>query len=412
MMPRWILWLSVLTNALLPSILPAQKLPESRTHAEIKVISGRDSDFMMVRHVILRGSNYEIGRQMASFAQSNGISMTPAQYPLINRLRRDYLKEVYPAYFERMKGLAEGFSHSIEDDEWDFSLLWQPMVTGMGCSVVYCPKSIIDNGHAILCRNYDFTTGTIGGQVPDSGVLPVNSRPILFEIHPDNGYASLAMCDFELLGGVLDGINADGLMVAIAADDETVGQYGRQPGDEVGLHELLSMRYLLDNCANVQEAKEAMLTLKHFYAFIPCHYLIGDRNGNSFIFEFSSQRNQCHITEGNGLQIMTNHPVFAYENIEQLPEGWSYDRYRILEDAISRKEQYTANDLITILSSVQPMSPISGNSRHAPVRTLWNALYDSQNLTLQIKFYLGESHYAGDTLALRYSDPIVIQLIP
>jgi uncharacterized protein (TIGR02145 family) len=408
---RRITWQLVMAILLLPAVPPAQDLSKSSTYPEIRVIAGSDSDFMMVRHVVLRGSNFEIGQQMASFAQSNGISITPAQDSTVNKLRRNYLKEVYPAYFERMKGLAERFGQSIENNKWDFSMLWQPMVIGMGCSMVYCPKQTTDSGHGMLCRNYDFTTGTISGQLPDSGFLPVNSRPILFEIHPADGYASLAMCDFELLGGVLDGINSEGLMVAIAADDETIGQYGRQTGNEVGLHELLCMRYLLDNCANVQEAKEAMLTLKHFYAFIPCHYLVADRNGQSFIFEFSSQRNQSHITDGCGPQIMTNHPVFSYANAADLPKGWSYDRFRILRDALAEKNRYNASDLVAALSKVQPVSPVSENSLYAPLRTLWNAIYDSEELTLTIKFYLGETRTDDGESVMKYSEPLMIRLI-
>jgi predicted choloylglycine hydrolase len=407
---RVITWPLVTAILLLAVVQPAQGLSKSSTYPDSRVIAGSDSDFMMVRHVVLRGSNFEIGQQMASFAQLNGISITPAQDSTVNKLRRNYLKEVYPAYFERMKGLAEGFGQSIENDGWDFSILWQPMAMGMGCSMVYCPGRFTDSGHGMLCRNYDFTTGTISGQLPDSGFLPVNSRPILFEIHPDDGYASLAMCDFELLGGVLDGVNSEGMTVAIAADDETSHQYGRQTGNEVGLHELLCMRYLLDNCANVQEAKEAMLSLKHFYTFIPCHYLIADRNGQSFIFEFSSQRNQSHITDGSGPQIMTNHPVFSYADTADLPEGWSYDRFRILHDAFAGKNRYNASDLVVALSTVQPMSPVSEDSHYAPLRTLWNAIYDSEELTLTIKFYLGETRTDDGGLVMKYSKPLMIKL--
>ncbi|MDH4156181.1 MAG: C45 family peptidase [candidate division Zixibacteria bacterium] len=401
----------VVLVALSALALRAQDSKESSSYPRTAVVAGSTTDFAMVRHVTFRGSNYEIGRQMATFARANGIGVTPATDPLINRLRREYIKTVYPAYFDRMRGLAAGFGYDVEDDRWDFSLLWQPMTTGMGCSIVYCPISSSANEHGLMCRNYDFTTGTINGRYPDSGFLPANSRPVMFEIHPDSGYASLAMCDFELLGGVLDGINSEGLAVAIAADDETTFKYGRQTGNEVGLHELLCMRYLLDNCANVSQAKEAMLTLKHYYCFIPCHYLIADKQGNSLVFEFSSQRNQSHISEGKGPQVLTNHPVFAYASIEELPEGWSYDRYRILQKAVSNGAKYSAGDLITMLSSVQAMDPPPENSQYAPHRTLWNALYDLEEQTLQITFYLGESPGSDKEAALRYSERITVRLV-
>jgi len=96
---------------------------------------------------------------------------------------------------------------------------------------------------------------------------------------------------------------SEGLAVAILAEEESVNKVGREPGDEVGLHELMGMRYLLDNCKNVEEAKETLLSLKHYYSFIPCHYIIGDRSGKYFIFEFSPSRNRSYIIDGGDLSV-------------------------------------------------------------------------------------------------------------
>jgi predicted choloylglycine hydrolase len=74
------------------------------------------------------------------------------------------------------------------------------------------------------------------------------ARPYLFEIYPDKGYSSLAICAFEYLGGVLDGINSEGLAVSILSESESGQKVGYEPGNEAGMYELMSMRYLLDNC--------------------------------------------------------------------------------------------------------------------------------------------------------------------
>ena len=76
---------------------------------------------------------------------------------------------------------------------------------------------------------------------------------------------------FDMLSGTLDGINSEGLTVAIMADEEAIGQLGprleRHPYAPrvVGLHELQVMRFLLDVCATAGEAEEALLTLKQYY---------------------------------------------------------------------------------------------------------------------------------------------------
>ena len=46
-------------------------------------------------------------------------------------------------------------------------------------------------------------------------------------MHPDRGYASLAVYSYDLLSGVLDGINSEGLTVALLADDELIEKFGR-----------------------------------------------------------------------------------------------------------------------------------------------------------------------------------------
>ena len=44
------------------------------------------------------------------------------------------------------------------------------------------------------------------------------------------------------------------------------------------------MRYLLETCATVDEARDAIDRASFYYCLVPCHYIIGDRNGDSFIF--------------------------------------------------------------------------------------------------------------------------------
>jgi len=265
-----------------------------------------------VRHVVLRGSNFDIGKKIGEIAIKDGTPLTPSDDHIMNRAKREYMAKNYPILFERMKGVAASYGLDIEDNSYDFTGLFQQQMAAPGCSVTFYPASTTENGHNILSRNYDFTTGDITGRKPQKGRLAMMARPILFEIHPDQGYSSLSLCAFEYLGGVLDGVNSEGLVVAILAEEESGKNVGREPGNEVGMHELMGMRFLLDNCKNVEEAKEALLSLKHYYSFIPCHYIVGDRSGKSFIFEFSPTRNRNYIIDGDGPQCVTNHLVYHH----------------------------------------------------------------------------------------------------
>ena len=357
------------------------------------VIAGGPDKFVEVRHVVLKGSNFEIGRKIGEIAKREGTPLTPSNDHIRNRAKREYMAKNYPILHERMKGVAAAYGLNFADDSYDLSGLFQPQMAAPGCSVTFYPASATENGHNILSRNYDFTTGDSTGRRPQKGRLAMMARPCLFEIHPDQGYSSLSLCAFEYLGGVLDGINSEGLVVSILAEGESVERVGSEPGSEVGMHELMSMRYLLDNCKNVEEAKEALLSLKHFYSFIPCHYIIGDRSGNSFIFEFSPARNRNYVIDGNGPQCVTNHLVFRHQKVEEFPEtglNSSMRRYKMLDESIRAKGKFTLEEIAAINARVAVPAIAPGNPDMAPGRTLWYAQYDLENQTLAVKFYVGE----------------------
>jgi predicted choloylglycine hydrolase len=379
------------------------------------VVAGSPVKFAEVRHVVLRGSNFDIGQKLAEIAKSHGTQMLPGVDPLMNKVKREYMRTNYPVLYERMKGIAKSFGKNIEDNSYDFTGLPYLMPALPGCSVVFYPKGRTENGHSILSRNYDFTTGTIEGKYPKPKELPVMARPYLVELHPDQGYSSLALHNFDLLSGVIDGINSEGLTVAILAEEESSRKIGLEPGNEAGFAELSAMRYLLDNCRNVEEAKQAMLSLKHFYGFIPCHYIIGDRSGRSFIFEFSPNRNRSYIIDGDGPQCITNHLVFRHQKIEDLGEknlGNSLDRYKTLCESTSGDKKFSLEEIDSInkLVAVPPRATL--NPEYAPGRTLWYAQYDMESLTLTVRFYLGEKPDPQDKsrVLLEYSAPQTFKL--
>jgi len=379
------------------------------------VIAGSPEDFAEVRHVVLKGTNFEIGTKLAELAKRHGTQIDSSGDPFMNRVKRKYVKNSYPVMYERMRGIAAAYGLEFNDDAYDFTALPYNLRGIPGCSVVFYPKDYSKNGHSILSRNYDFTTGNIQGRYPEEGELPVMSRPYLIEIYPDQGYPSLALHSFDLLSGLIDGINSEGLAVAILAESESVSKVGREGANEVGLAELSSMRYLLDNCKSVEEAKEAMLTMKHFYSFIPCHYIIADRSGKSFIFEFSPNRNRSYIIDGKGPQCITNHLVFHHPDVGDVADkdpGNSLRRYKTLGDATAEKKKYTLEEMEAINNRVAVAAQASRHEEYAPGRTLWYAQYDCDDRTLTVRFYLGEKPDPSNEskMICEYSKPQTFRL--
>ena len=183
--------------------------------------------------------------------------------------------------------------------------------------IVHLPPQLTSTGTSVVSRDYDYSTGSISFGFLPPGMLHATARPYLLELHPDRGYASLAMVSYDLLSGVLDGINSEGLTVALAMDDELFSNYQLEPtiDSAVGLGVVQTLRLLLDTCATVEEAKDALLETKQYYEFIPVHYLIADRFGKSFVWEYSHAHNKEFIIENPDRPlVMTN---FQFESASQ-----------------------------------------------------------------------------------------------
>jgi hypothetical protein len=306
----------------------------------------------------------------------------------------------------------------------------------MGCSVAYYPPSTTAGGRGYLSRNLDFPMDTSIADVMHLSLpaevrkrMPsIMSEPCIMEWYPeDGGYASLAIHAFDALTGTLDGMNSAGLVISQMADEEAIAELGPNlefhPGlpHAVGLSELQVLRFLLDTCATADEAKEALLTSKQYYGFIPLHYIVADKAGKSFIYENSTGRNVQHIIDGNGQpQVVTNFQIYKHPTVDQMPkealtwENNAFWRYQKLRERISQqKALFTADDIkanhacvnfMKLIEEMRADPTYEGNPADNRVRTLWHSLYDQQARTAEFSFYLGEEVDAGDTYTEHRSD--------
>lgn len=396
---------------------------------ERTIIDGQQNQ-MYVRHLTLRGTNYEIGYrlgQMAIQRHERDAETHLRSDPRYVRIRRQYLQQTYPIHYQRMQGVAAAFGLNVNDDNYDFSMLLYgidvPRLTessgipAVGCSVVYYPPASTASGAAYLSRNFDFSVGSIADQFgfPQPTAVeiePMVRHPYVLELHPtDGGYRSLAIQAFDLLSGTLDGMNEAGLVVSIMADEEAMAELYEPhlgPPRAVGLHELQVMRYLLDTCSTMDEAQDALLLVKQYYQFAPCHYIIGDRHGRSFVYEHSTGRNVQHLIGGNARpQVVTNFQLHQHFSREErssngLPlQTDAFRRYQMLSRLLEKQTgDYTEammkanNACVNILEMFKLLGHLPASQTIAGgvlTRTLWHSLYNLDKLTVAFNFYLGEA---------------------
>lgn len=370
------------------------------------VAGGTASDVLTVRHLRASGPDRHLGSVLAEAArQVHGSTAGPlsAQDPIVQRARRQWFVANHPVLAERQRGISDVFDVDPDDDRWDLGMLGTYEVPA-GCSAVFFPKDTTRDGHALLARNFDFPLTTFsqlrGLSAPPSERI-LAADPWVVELHPDDGYSSLVIGIMDVLGG-MDGINSQGLVVSLLADDESPDpEPSGRP--QVGLSEQQIVRFLLDTCSTVDEAKQALLLAKQYYLFVPCHFLVADPTGRAFVWEYSPGHNIEHIVDAvpdrREALVCTNHLLHRWPPAWALPDdqrsgvaGQTYQRWAVLDSRV------TTSCLVDPDAAREHLAAVAFTAPDPAVRTLWNVVYDLASLTADVSFYLrdheGRSQYS------------------
>lgn len=375
--------------------------------SETTVLDKQTDTFPIVRQIQVQGTQRQIGRKMAEIAKNRyGVTLATNVSPDYGKARYAYLQKNYPALLERSRGVLDAYGLKDNDPSVDPTALMYSLGK-IGCSMVYFPGSTTENGHAIAIRSMDFISGSMSqlmGMPRQPGEPNVFGEIYVVISRPNEGYSCLYLSSMDMLSGVLDGINQHGLTIYGLVDHGVPQNAIKATGNMViGLNPLQTMRLVLETCRNCEEAKQVLLTNKIFDVVKGMHYLVGDAQGNSFIFEVNKTDEQAHIQDGKGKpQILTNNTIWNMPPLDQFPQTFtdpydSLNRYRILTQAInSQTGKYSESFMVSAAESVFPRK--SSGALGGPamtLRPLWQVIYDMSELSMKVRFWLKDTGTDG-----------------
>ncbi|MGH8965285.1 MAG: C45 family autoproteolytic acyltransferase/hydrolase [Actinomycetes bacterium] len=363
-----------------------------------EIVAGGSDDFMTVPHVVVSGSQAEIGRALAEQARwAYGWTPVAAADPVQARARLDWFARHWPQHLDRMCGAAEELGVDLDAGTVHLDGLGG-VPKGSACSASYrAPAGTVD-GHGVFGRNYDFFTTSqsglfammSGAPAPEETEPPLASHPHVITSLPDDGPATTVLTMNEL-DGCMEGVNEHGLAVALLiADAETVG-VPVDAGPQVGLASVQLPRFLLDTCATAADALDALFGAKQYDLGTPLHYLVADRSGDAFVWERGPGGDEHAVRIDGTALCVTNHLLHRHPDPAHLPADndetmLSYQRFRTLAERATGP--MSADGMRATLDAVR----FDANSSSAhPIRTLWRTVFDVERATMATQFYLGDT---------------------
>jgi predicted choloylglycine hydrolase len=343
-------------------------------------------DEIHLSHIVIEGTNKEIGYQLGCLAKEvHNISKFSDMDRSVIERQYNYIKTNYPEHYARMTGYAGAYGRSLDDQNSDFSFFGE-VPNGTACSAVYYPPALTITGRGNLSRNLDFS-------IPSNIKKP--SFPFkhsyLIEMHPDSGYSSISLFCFEVFGLALEGINSEGLTVIHLADNDTKFHHENLATRETakGFNEFLPVQFLLDTCSTAKEAKEALQRTEHYHVAFATHLLVADKEGNSFVFEYSPDGTNKIFIQGSKAvpQKITNFQLNRLSDEKMANELKSrssengFDRYLTLQKQIDQvKFPITERAAKEINTSVY----VYADTENVLDRTIFHSIYDMTLKTVQI----------------------------
>ncbi|WP_255988313.1 carcinine hydrolase/isopenicillin-N N-acyltransferase family protein [Chitinolyticbacter albus] len=305
----------------------------------------READY---RHYRICGTPAELGAAMAAQGR---LLLPPAElgYDVKKLAQLSYARdcraltaEHYPALVAENDAYAQASGMTVDDTLWHYAL----GVTG-GCSgiAVATPQGMV------VGRNYDF--------------FYFESRRHLIETRPAAGHAHISMHE-GLAGGRFDGMNEHGLFVSFNG----AGEHPDPAPVGLAFHHLV--RYLLEHCTSVAEARAALLRLPVKEAK---SYLLVDAK-EACVVEVHPQRRAVREPV-DGVLVMTNH--FLDPDMVALCPPWpnSLSRMQRLQAGAPHGLDATASLAALQVLLAEHDAPVCGHVNG--MATFWSAVAHPQS---------------------------------
>ena len=327
-------------------------------------------------HVVLEGSHYEIGEQIADYIKqdkrrlkkytTNKLKLKKYGFDTYESLR-DYIENMCPGITDELQGVADGLNISLEKvSYWDHTMY---TLSKKNCSQFAVLSSVTESGHSYFGRNYDYNT-TRDDCVLCTTIVKGKANHIGFT---------------AFLHGRHDGMNEHGLVASLSGG----GVFG-YPNNQRSVIIWVAIRAILDTCKSV---KDALKLVNKIPVGDFDNLLLLDRNQNIALVEYANgEKGIKHVSDEGpkGFEFSVNHfklpKIKEYNKMNKYLISHSTIRHNVIQTVL---EENTPNikkdDLRKLLATLHP-NGLCNHYYNEGFGTLWSAIYNPNTGAADICF--------------------------
>lgn len=285
----------------------------------------------------LKGSHYEIGRQMAKLLGREALHMVPPEQFTKEEVARafDLFNQYCPGITDELRGFSDETGVPIQENAYTWMTYLIPRCSNLALLPVHT-----ENGHTLIARNYEF-----GIDEEDFHV---------YRVAPEGKYAHIGGSLLEF--GRSEGINECGLAISMSSCGFPVSNlpFMRAPAIR-GLTFYAVLRTLLDQCKDVPEALDKLKNMPIAYNI---NLVMADRNQNIALVETMNGEMAVQLGGHPGEPTFlsaTNHiAIPSFQNRENMAMRNSVVRYDRIQNFVKGTEKLKEQQIKDFLLTKYP----------------------------------------------------------
>jgi predicted choloylglycine hydrolase len=346
------------------------------------VVERLSDRFTVPRRLTIRGTPHEIGLTIGHIARqaNHRLPLVSEASRALNQQIIDLYRRIYPQHLQVVAGIAGVSGNSLDEIdmvqmEYDYfvGLWWRLLKYDSFVSLTDFGR-YGDTGPTPGCSVASFAAGPrhiVGRNFDNASDEP----HYLATTEMTGSYRALGHVVYSLTHWAVDGFNERGLSINSASNGEEY--FWQEPYPQVpAVFSGHLARIVMDTCATVDEALRLIGSVRVWFPNEGLHWLIADASGKAVVVEFDLNRRMVVLDRPGPYELMTN---TALQKGDAYVSG-ACVRFRKAQPVLEAGLSGTA-DMLDLMRSIRPTPDY-------PYRTLWTAIMDLSELSLETHYRL------------------------